>query len=43
MCPKTGSSRCFGYVNMSYHNYKEIIELNGFVYKSKLIQIEDAK
>ena len=43
VCPKTGNSRCFAYVIMSYYVYKEIVKLNGVVFKSKPIKIEDAK
>ena len=43
MCPKTGNFRCFAYVTVPYHVYNEIIKLNGVVFKSKPIKIEDAK
>ena len=43
MCFKTGNSRCFAYVTVPYHLYKEIIKLNGVAFKSKPIKIEDAK
>ena len=43
VCPKTGNSRCFAYVTVPYHVYKEIIKLNGVVFKSRPIKIEDAK
>ena len=43
VCPETGNSRCFAYVTVPYHVYKEIIKLNGVVFKSKPIKIEDAK
>ena len=42
VCPKTGNSKCFAYVIVPYHVYKEIIKLNG-VFKPKPINIEDAK
>ena len=35
VCPKTGNSRC---VTLPYHVYKEIIKLNGVVFKSKPIK-----
>ena len=41
--PKTGNSRCFTYADMPYHVYKEIVRLNGVVFKSKPLKIEDAK
>ena len=43
MCLKTGNSRCFACVTVSYHVYKEIIKLNGVAFKPKPIKIEDAK
>ena len=43
MCPKTGNSRFFAYVTAPYHVYKKIIKLNGVVFKSTPIKIEDAK
>ena len=43
MCLKTGNSRFLAYVIVPYHVYKEIIKLNGVVFKSKPIKIEDAK
>ena len=43
VCPKTGISRCFAYVTVPYHVYKEIIKLNGVVFKSKPIKTEHAK
>ena len=43
VCPKTGNSRCFAYVTVPYHVYKEIIKLNGVVFKSKPLKTEQAK
>ena len=43
VCAKTGNSRCFAYVTVPYHVYKAIIKLNGVVFKSQPIKIEDAK
>ena len=43
MCPKTGDFRCFAYVTVPYHVFKEIVTLNGVIFKSKPIKIEDAK
>ena len=43
VCPKTDNSRCFTYVTVPYHLYKEIIKLNGVVFKSKPVKIEHAK
>ena len=33
VCPKTGNSRYFAYVTVPYHVYKEIIILNGVIFK----------
>ena len=43
VCPKMGNSRCFKYVTVPYHAYNEIVKLNGVVFKSKPMKIEDAK
>ena len=43
VCPKTGNSRRFAYVTMTYNVYKEIIKLNGVAFKSKPIKINNAK
>ena len=42
VCPKTGNFRCFAYVTVLNHVNKEIMKLNGLVFESKLIKIEDA-
>ena len=41
--PKMGNCKCFAYVTVPYHIYKEIVKLNSVVFKSKPIKIEDAK
>ena len=38
-----GDFRCFAYVTVPYHVYKEIVTLNGVIFRSKPIKIEDAK
>ena len=38
-----GNSRCLAYATVPYHVYKEIVKLNGVVFKLKPIKIEDAK
>ena len=43
VCLKTGNSRCSTYVTVPYHVYKEIVELNGVVFKPKPKKIEDTK
>ena len=43
MWPKTGNSRRFGYVTVPYHVYKEIVKLKGVVFKSKPVEIENAR
>ena len=43
MSPKKVHCRCFTCVNVPYHVFKEIVKLNGIVFKSKPIKIEDAK
>ena len=36
-------NRCFAYATASYHVYKEIVKLNGVVFKSKPMKIVDNK
>ena len=43
VCPKKGNARCFAYVTVSYHVYKEIVKSNGVVFRSNSIKIKDAK
>ena len=43
LCLKTGNSRCFVYALVPYHVYKEIVKLNGVVFKSKPVKVEDTK
>ena len=43
MSPKKVHCRCFTCVNVPYHVFKEIVKLNGTVFKSKPVKIEDAK
>ena len=38
-----GNSKYLAYVTVPYHVYKELVKLNGVVFKSRPIKIEDAK